>query len=179
MDGQLYHHGIKGQKWGVIRTPEQLGHETEKEQKVRATAAAIYMQKAAKDSSYYSTASSMRDKLISGLSDETIQAGKDYAYSLLTKANRRFVPSKKAKSELNNIVDMANFSLEHPVGSENRDTAVQYYNKSRKQAKRAEKLHNKEQYYLSRGDTESAYRVQRKAARAERRSERNRLKANR
>ena len=24
--GALYHHGIKGQKWGVIRTPEQLGH---------------------------------------------------------------------------------------------------------------------------------------------------------
>lgn len=24
---QLYHHGIKGQKWGVRRTPEQLGHE--------------------------------------------------------------------------------------------------------------------------------------------------------
>ena len=23
---ELYHHGIKGQKWGVRRTPEQLGH---------------------------------------------------------------------------------------------------------------------------------------------------------
>lgn len=23
----LYHHGIKGQKWGVRRTPEQLGHD--------------------------------------------------------------------------------------------------------------------------------------------------------
>jgi hypothetical protein len=22
----LTHHGIKGQKWGVIRTPQQLGH---------------------------------------------------------------------------------------------------------------------------------------------------------
>lgn len=27
-NGYLVHHGIKGQKWGVIRTPEQLGHET-------------------------------------------------------------------------------------------------------------------------------------------------------
>lgn len=25
-DGELYHHGIKGQKWGIRRTPEQLGH---------------------------------------------------------------------------------------------------------------------------------------------------------
>lgn len=26
MDDWLKHHGIKGQKWGVRRTPEQLGH---------------------------------------------------------------------------------------------------------------------------------------------------------
>lgn len=24
--GEIYHHGIKGQKWGVRRSPEQLGH---------------------------------------------------------------------------------------------------------------------------------------------------------
>ena len=26
--GSIWHHGIKGQKWGVRRTPEQLGHST-------------------------------------------------------------------------------------------------------------------------------------------------------
>lgn len=26
----LYHHGIKGMRWGVIRTPEQLGHKSKK-----------------------------------------------------------------------------------------------------------------------------------------------------
>lgn len=26
MDNELTHHGVKGQKWGVIRTPKQLGH---------------------------------------------------------------------------------------------------------------------------------------------------------
>lgn len=30
----LEHYGIKGQKWGVRRTPEQLGHITEKKRKV-------------------------------------------------------------------------------------------------------------------------------------------------
>ena len=27
---ELYHHGIKGMKWGVRRTPEQLGHRRER-----------------------------------------------------------------------------------------------------------------------------------------------------
>ena len=27
---ELYHHGIKGMKWGVRRTPAQLGHDTGK-----------------------------------------------------------------------------------------------------------------------------------------------------
>lgn len=33
MDKELYHHGVKGQKWGVRRTPAQLGHTTSKKRK--------------------------------------------------------------------------------------------------------------------------------------------------
>ncbi len=29
-NSELYHHGIKGMKWGVRRTPQQLGHKIEK-----------------------------------------------------------------------------------------------------------------------------------------------------
>ena len=29
-DNEIYHHGIKGMKWGVRRTPAQLGHDTGK-----------------------------------------------------------------------------------------------------------------------------------------------------
>lgn len=29
-DAELCHHGVKGQKWGIRRTPQQLGHKIEK-----------------------------------------------------------------------------------------------------------------------------------------------------
>ena len=29
-DNELYHHGIKGMKWGIRRTPAQLGHKPSK-----------------------------------------------------------------------------------------------------------------------------------------------------
>ena len=35
MDNELYHHGIKGQKWGVIRTKAQLGYPTTKKKTTR------------------------------------------------------------------------------------------------------------------------------------------------
>lgn len=28
--GEIYHHGVKGMKWGVRRSPEQLGHDSNK-----------------------------------------------------------------------------------------------------------------------------------------------------
>lgn len=33
---EMYHHGIKGMKWGVRRTPEQLGYRKEQKKKLRA-----------------------------------------------------------------------------------------------------------------------------------------------
>ncbi len=110
----------------------------------------------------------MREKLLSELADEDIQNGKNYADSLWRSANRRFMPSKKASRELDNIVDMADFSLEHPVGSGDRNNAVGYYNKSRKQERKAARLDAKLERYQSEGNSEGAYRVKRKAEKPKR-----------
>lgn len=32
---ELYHHGIKGMKWGIRRTPEQLGHHEERREEIK------------------------------------------------------------------------------------------------------------------------------------------------
>ena len=39
-EDHLAHHGIKGQKWGVRRTPEQLGHKPKKSSAQKARNAA-------------------------------------------------------------------------------------------------------------------------------------------
>ena len=36
VDEFLEHHGIKGQRWGIRRTPEQLGHKVSKLKKKTA-----------------------------------------------------------------------------------------------------------------------------------------------
>lgn len=39
---ELYHHGIKGMKWGVLRTTEQLGYRKDQKKKLRAAKSRAY-----------------------------------------------------------------------------------------------------------------------------------------
>ena len=47
MDEVLMHYGVKGQKWGVRRTPAQLGHKTGAK-KSRTTLASLFSKKRAR-----------------------------------------------------------------------------------------------------------------------------------
>lgn len=47
-DLELYHHGVKGMKWGVRRTPAQLGHKTSSRKKSVASTVGSVASKAAK-----------------------------------------------------------------------------------------------------------------------------------
>lgn len=59
----LYHHGVKGMKWGIRRTPAQLGHTTKKSTKKRSIV------KSAKKTS----GTKKKTKSISEMTDEEIR----------------------------------------------------------------------------------------------------------
>ena len=48
----LAHHGIKGMKWGVRRTPEQLGHRPSRKQRAEATGKRLLKESQTKSKGY-------------------------------------------------------------------------------------------------------------------------------
>lgn len=105
---ELMHHGVKGMKWGVIRTPAQLGHKPPKSKRLSAKAsktrakAKVAKAKAAKAKSKYMSRANKTDwtEIHAGL---TRNAARKYektqrrANRLDRKAKRLDERSKKAK----------------------------------------------------------------------------------
>lgn len=76
MDEELYHYGVKGMKWGIRRTPAQLGHKTGTKRKKSSNAAAETVKRGAKKvasavSSRYTA--SKQKRLAKKLHDEEVK----------------------------------------------------------------------------------------------------------
>ena len=72
MDYVLYHHGIKGMKWGVRRTPAQLGHKTSSKKRKSERAKAREEAKKKKAVAKAKAAEQNKKKSLRDMSDEEV-----------------------------------------------------------------------------------------------------------
>lgn len=72
MDYVLYHHGIKGMKWGVRRTPAQLGHKTSSKNRKSERAKAREEAKKKKAVAKAKAAEQNKKKSLRDMSDEEV-----------------------------------------------------------------------------------------------------------
>lgn len=118
MENELYHHGIKGQKWGVRRTKAQLGYKTGMGRKKSGSnggssrsreAVKNYIAKRkAKKASKIEVEASKKKRSISDMSDAELQSAinrkrLEQQYSQLYPKSESFV-SKFAKKTMNDVL---------------------------------------------------------------------------
>lgn len=71
MNDELIHYGIKGMKWGIRRTPEQLGHRTFKSS---GRTSLFGKKKTSSDPKNSNSSSSLPKQSVKSLSDEELRA---------------------------------------------------------------------------------------------------------
>lgn len=71
---ELYHHGIKGMKWGVRRTRAQLGYTTGSSTSLKSAISKQNKSKKSKSSSKKSKSTQTKTKTISEMTDAELQA---------------------------------------------------------------------------------------------------------
>ena len=91
---ELYHHGIKGMKWGVRRTPAQLGHQTKKS----STSQRRAEMKKMSDTELRNRINRIQmEKQYMQLTAPDISPGKKFVKDVLTNAAKQTVTSYVAK----------------------------------------------------------------------------------
>lgn len=90
----LEDHGIKGQRWGIRRTPEQLGRKVSKLKKKNAKIEQKSIDKEKKANKYSSKYQKNYDKLLSSVSD-AVNSGRDFLANFLEDTSDTIRPKKK------------------------------------------------------------------------------------
>lgn len=115
----LEHHGIKGQRWGIRRTPEQLGHKVSKLKKKNAKIEQKSIDREKKANKYSSKYQKNYDKAFKYLTDgETKKAQKIFDNDQLMKSYQNTVKAmnsgqiKKGESWVENFVMLYKGSLD-------------------------------------------------------------------
>lgn len=127
----LTHHGIKGMKWGVRRTPSQLGHKTSSKYKSADDKKKIEMKNAAKNRRLLSDADLKQrierikmEKQLKELTDEEISPGKKLVKDVLANSGKKVAATvatgallygtKAALTKEFNVKDMAGYVTPKP-----------------------------------------------------------------
>ena len=74
MENSLYHHGVKGMKWGVRRTPVQLGHKTTSSKKKKTGLFSKSKQETKKKTVVKSTEQKPKKKSVKEMTDQELNA---------------------------------------------------------------------------------------------------------
>ena len=124
-DDELYHFGIKGMKWGVIRTPEQLGHRSGNSATTRRVVndynrmsdkefkAKYSVSKHTYASRYERAGRKGTDPYKVGLAKNKKLKNSWYYKNVVSNP----VTQRVVKSEAKGIAKMAKFSKKHPIVS--------------------------------------------------------------
>lgn len=97
MDETLEHHGIKGMKWGVRRTPEQLGYRRARAQVRRNERADRFLARASKDNARINRSMAKSVKKAQSKADAAREKGADA--SKLAKLDKK-VREKQIRAEI-------------------------------------------------------------------------------
>lgn len=125
MDEELYHHGIKGMKWGVRRTPEQLGHRTSAAKRKKSSASKKAEREKKREAKRNAAAEAVRQKKLSN-AKSLYKHRNEFSQEEIDRALKRFEWEKKLRDYSRDELSAPKRRVDIILGYA--DTAIRGYN---------------------------------------------------